>query len=90
MDVVILGFYRGWQPDGYAPTATLAMRRVVNAIKALNRILVGQYSILSAAYDDPGNMADRDKRDKLYASKWWLPTPRGERFIGCLSTARGR
>jgi len=73
MDVVILGFYRGWQPAGYAPTATLAMRKVVKALKARNpKILVGQYSILSEAYDDPGNTADQDKRDKLYASKWWL------------------
>src|SRR5690242_924834 len=42
MDVVILGFYRGWQPAGYAPSATLAMRKAVRALKALNpRILVG-------------------------------------------------
>src|SRR6195256_284753 len=37
MDVVILGFYRGWQPAGYAPTATLAMRRVVKALKEIGR-----------------------------------------------------
>src|SRR2546429_4943251 len=35
---------------------------------ALNpKILVGQYTILNAAYDDPNNAADRDKRDKIYA-----------------------
>src|SRR3981189_190018 len=73
MDVVILGFHRGWQPDGYAPTATLAMRKVVQEIKARNpKILVGQYSILSEAYDDVVHSADQDKRDKLTASKWWL------------------
>jgi len=73
MDVVILGFYRGWQPDGYAPTTTLAMRKVVRALKALNpKILVGQYTVLSEAHDDPDDAADRDERDKLYASKWWL------------------
>jgi len=73
MDVVILGFHRGWRPDGYAPTATLAMRKVVEVLKERNpKILVGQYTILNEAYDDPYNMADRDKRDKLYASKWWL------------------
>ena len=80
MDVVILGFYRGWQPEGYAPTSTLAIRKVVKAIKALNpKILVGQYSILSEAYDDPGSAADRDKRDKLYASKWWLLNASGRK-----------
>ena len=80
MDVVILGFYRGWRPDGYAPTATLAMRKVVKAIKALNpKILIGQYTILSVAYDDPNNAADQDKRDKLYASKWWLLNAAGRK-----------
>jgi hypothetical protein len=73
MDVVILGFHRGWQPNGYAPSATLAMRKVVKALKARNPgILVGQYTMLSEAQDDPDNAADNDKRDKLYASKWWL------------------
>jgi hypothetical protein len=80
MDVVILGFHRGWQPDGYAPTATLAMRKVAKAIKALNpKILVGQYTILNEAYDDPNNKADQDKRDKLYASKWWLLNAAGRK-----------
>ena len=73
MDVVLLGFYRGWQPDGYASSATLAMRKVVKAIKARNpKILVGQYTMLNVAFDDPDDAADRDKRDKLYASNWWL------------------
>jgi len=80
MDVVILGFHRGWRPDGYAPTATLAVRKVVKAIKARNpKILVGQYTILNAAYDDPNNAADRDKRDKIYASKWWLLNAAGRK-----------
>ena len=80
MDVVILGFYRGWQPDGYAPTTTLAIRKVVRAIKARNpKILVGQYTILNEAYDDPDNRADQDKRDKLYASKWWLLNTAGRK-----------
>src|SRR5437773_4790083 len=69
----VLGFHRGWQPAGYAPTATLAIQKVVKAIKARNpRILVGQYTILSVAYDDPNNAVDQDKRDKLHASNWWL------------------
>jgi len=61
MDVVILGFYRGWQPDRYAPTATLAMQKVVKALKSRNpKILVGQYTMLSEARDDPRNAADQD------------------------------
>jgi len=80
MDVVVLAFYRGWQPDGYAPTTTLAIRKVVKAIKARNpKILVGQYTILNEAYDDPDNRADQDKRDKLYASKWWLLNAAGRK-----------
>ena len=80
MDVVILGFYRGWQPDGYAPTATLAMRKVVKAIKARNpRILVGQYTMLGEAYDDPDNPANRDMRDKLYTNNWWLLNAAGRK-----------
>ena len=80
MDVVILGFHRGWQPDGYAPSATLAMRKVVKAIKARNpKILIGQYTILNVAYDDPDNAADQDKRDKLYASEWWLLNAEGRK-----------
>jgi len=80
MDVVILGFYRGWRPDGYAPTATLAMRKVVKAIKSLNpKILVGQYTMLGEAYDDPGNLANRDIRDKLYTNNWWLLNAAGRK-----------
>jgi len=80
MDVVILGFYRGWQPAGYAPTATLAMRKVVKAIKAENpRILVGQYTMLGEVYDDPKDVASSDLRDKLNASKWWLLNAEGRK-----------
>lgn len=72
LDVVILGFYRGWQ-NGYAATPTLAMRKVVQALKATNpRILVGQYTILSAALDDPNDAASQDIRTKLDAAGWWL------------------
>jgi hypothetical protein len=80
MDIVILGFYRGWQPAGYAPTSTLAMRKVVKALKAQNpKILVGNYTVLSEAYDDPKDTASLDLRDKLYASKWWLLNAAGRK-----------
>lgn len=72
LDVVILGFYCGWQ-NGYAATPTLAMRKVVQALKATNpRILVGQYTILGAALDDPNDTASQDIRKKLDAAGWWL------------------
>lgn len=72
MDIVILGFYKGWQPPGYADSSSMAMRRVVRDLKSRNpAILVGQYTLLSEAYDDP-NDAAADLREKLYANNWWL------------------
>lgn len=80
LDVVILGFYRGWQPPGYAANPTLAMRKVVRAIKARNPgILVGQYTILSEAYDNPNDPATLDLRDKLHADQWWLLNAAGRK-----------
>lgn len=80
MDVVILGLHRGWRPEAYAPSATLAMQKVVKALKARNpKILVGQYTMLSEAGDDPEDAADQDKRDKLAESKWWLLNAEGRK-----------
>jgi hypothetical protein len=72
LDVVILGFYRGWQ-NGYATTSTSAMRKVVQNLKAMNpKILVGQYTILNQALDDPNDIASLDIQLKLDAADWWL------------------
>jgi hypothetical protein len=72
LDVVILGFYRGWQ-NGYAATPALAMRKVVRSLKASNpKILVGQYTILNSALDDPNDTASLDIQVKLDAADWWL------------------
>jgi hypothetical protein len=80
LDVVILGFHRGWQPPGYAANATSAMRKAVRAIKARNPdILVGQYTVLNEAYDNPRDTATLDLRDKLYANKWWLLNASGRK-----------
>lgn len=80
LDVVILGFYKGWRPSGYAPDATSAIRKAVQAIKARNpAILVGQYTILNEAYDKPNDPATVDLRDKLYASQWWLLNETGRK-----------
>ena len=73
LDVVILGFYAGWQPPGYAPTASLAMRKALKAIKARNpAILVGQYTVLNEVSDDRSDVATRDLREKLDTTGWWL------------------
>ncbi len=80
LDVVILGFHKGWQPSGYAADASSAVRKAVQAIKARNpKVLVGQYTVLNEAYDDPRDPASVDLRDKLYASQWWLPDAAGRK-----------
>src|SRR4051812_24358022 len=80
MDVVILGFYRGWQPKDYAPTSTAAMRKVVQEIKARHPgILIGQYTILNEVYGEPSDVATADLRSKLDANKWWLLNAAGRK-----------
>ncbi len=80
LDVVILGFYRGWQPAGFAATSTLAMRRVVRQIKALNPdILVGQYTVMNEVFDDPADVATADLRAKLDEQRWWLRNSAGDK-----------
>lgn len=68
LDVVILGFYRGWTANG----ATI--ESVVKSLKALHPdILVGQYTILSEAYEKDGkHLPDYDKAFKLDRENWWL------------------
>ena len=69
LDVVILGFYRSWGADDGGS----AIRRVVQALKRINpALLVGQYTLLNEAVNDPRNTAETDKREKLDASGWWL------------------
>lgn len=81
LDVVILGFYRGWNPgSGYAANSTLAIQKTVQVIKAINpKILVGNYTILNEAYDNPNDTATLDLRDKLNATNWWLRNAAGQR-----------
>ena len=83
LDVAILGFYKGWNPDGYAASPTAAMRKVLQAIKARNPdILLGQYTILSEAHDNPRDPASADLRDKLQSSNWWLLNAAGRKVQG--------
>ncbi|MGE5117362.1 MAG: putative glycoside hydrolase [Betaproteobacteria bacterium] len=69
LDVVILGFYRGWRGD----TDGSVIRRAVQAMKALNPALkVGQYTMLGEAQDSPLNTSDHDLSVELDATNWWL------------------
>lgn len=74
MDIVVLGFYRGW---GGGPEA---MRRVVQNLKALNPdIRVGQYSVLNELRDVANDVATADTRWKVSNAGWWLRNAAGER-----------
>jgi hypothetical protein len=80
LDAVVLGFYRGWNPHGYAATPADAMRKVVQALKARNpRLLVGQYTVLNEANDDARDAATADLRAKLHKEGWWLRNAAGRR-----------
>ena len=80
LDVVILGFYKGWQPAGYAASPALAMRRVARELKTRNPdILIGQYTILGEAYDDPNDVSTADLRAKLNENDWWLRNASGRK-----------
>jgi len=74
LDVLILGFYRGWS------NANRDMRSVVQTLKLSNPdLLVGQYTILNEANDDPTNVAMQDVRYKLNHENWWLRRADGSR-----------
>jgi hypothetical protein len=76
MDIVILGFYRGWGEG----RSNQSMRDVVRTLKRLNPgLLVGQYTLLNEANDDDGNTAENDKQRKLHEQDWWLRKADGER-----------
>jgi hypothetical protein len=74
LDVVILGFYKGWKP-GYG------MAKVVRNLKELSggKILVGQYTILNECGDDPKNSATLDVQTKLNDMDWWARKADGSR-----------
>lgn len=68
LDVVVLGFYKGWTSRG------AIINSVVKSLKVLNpNILVGQYTILSEAYEKDGkHIPEYDKAFKLDRENWWL------------------
>lgn len=74
LDIVVLGFYRGW---GSRPEAT---RQVVLNLKRRNpNILVGQYSVLNELRDVHNDVALEDSRRKVNSHDWWLRNRSGER-----------
>lgn len=76
-DVVVLGFYPEWAGrDG-----KWSIRSLVQQLKRANsRLLVGQYTILSEAYDPADRRyADKDKGRQLERFDWWLRDERGRR-----------
>lgn len=74
LDVVVLGFYRGW---GGSPQA---VREVVLNLKRLNpEILVGQYGVMNELRDVSGDQAKADLRRKVADAGWWLRNRAGER-----------
>ncbi len=76
LDVVILGFYRGWNPANRPEP----IREVVRELKRLNpSLLVGQYTVLNELNDDPKNVAIEDIRYKLHRENWWLRKSDGSR-----------
>jgi hypothetical protein len=80
VDVVILGFHKGWGPSANPRDSTRAIRNAVRAIKAKNPgVMVGQYTVLSEALDDPQDASTLDLREKLSASGWWLTDAAGRK-----------
>ena len=74
LDIAILGFYRGWSD---AETGT--MRDVVRNLKLLHPgMLVGQYTVLNEASNDPANTAENDKQATLSQNGWWLRNAAGD------------
>ncbi|HEX2529988.1 MAG TPA: putative glycoside hydrolase [Burkholderiaceae bacterium] len=76
LDVVILGFYRGWDES----RSHQSMGEIVRTLKRLNpHLLVGQYTILNEANDNRNNTAENDKQSKLHEAGWWLTKADGSR-----------
>ncbi|MEN3292870.1 MAG: hypothetical protein V7642_2123 [Burkholderiales bacterium] len=76
LDIVILGFYRGWG-DGRSEEP---IRDVVRKLKRLNpALLVGQYTLLNEASGDSADTAENDKQLKLRSQDWWLKKADGGR-----------
>ena len=74
LDIVILGFYKGWKPE-------YGMAKVVQNLKGLsrNQILVGQYTCMNESQDNPRDAATREVQKKLHEMGWWARKADGSR-----------
>jgi len=69
MNIVILGFYRGWNPN----KSENPIQKVVANLKSLNPSLkIGQYTVLNESNNNYRDSAKKDIRDKLNSHGWWL------------------
>lgn len=76
LDIVILGFFPGWNPRN----ETDPIGSVLRNLKRLNpAIRIGQYTILNEAYDDPAIVPNQDIRDVLNGHHWWLLNAAGKK-----------
>lgn len=74
LDIVILGFHRGWRGG------TAAKGDVVRRLKALNpELRIGQYTVMNELRDLAGDVALDDSRAKVNEANWWLRNAAGER-----------
>ncbi len=74
LDVVILGFYKGWSIEGKD------IKDIISILKKLNpNLLIGQYTILNEMTDDPNDTAKKKIRNTLYSNDWWLLNSAGEK-----------
>src|ERR1044072_7061620 len=76
LDMVILGFTKGWNPRH----ETDPIGNVLRNLKRLNpRIKIGQYTILNETYDNPNNVANAEVRDAVIKNGWWLLNAAGQK-----------
>ena len=68
LDVVILGFYPGWNPRNVADP----IGSVLHNLRRLNpAIKIGQYTILNESYADPSIAGNADITAVLNRNHWW-------------------
>lgn len=75
LHVVIIGTYKGWKPSYGLP-------RLVDSLHAQavhKPLLVGQYTVLNEAQDNPRDTASADIQAKLNAMNWWARNAAGDR-----------
>jgi len=76
LDVVILGFYPGWNPRQEADP----IGNVLRQLKHLNpAIKIGQYTILNETYDDPTIVPNADVIEAVNGNHWWLLNAAGQK-----------